>query len=96
MRLPSLFLLAATLSFTACSDETPSTGSHVNAVTGAACTPDESTYVDRALRTRTTELDCTGETTDIDHPDYCCDFPQPGCDADGCCDSDLVEPPDID
>jgi hypothetical protein len=96
MRLPSLLLFTA-LSFTACADDPPPiTGAHVNALTGAACVPDEATYVDRALRTRTTQLDCTAETTDIDHPEYCCEFPQPGCDGDGCCDADMVEPPGID
>lgn len=91
MRLPSLLLFAA-LGFGACTDSQPTITSHTNAITGAACVPDEASYVDRALRTRTTALDCTGETTDIDHPEYCCEFPQPGCDASGCCDADIVEP----
>ena len=95
MRLPTLLLLAAALGFGACTDETPAITQHTNALTGAACVPDPGSYMDRALLTRTTDIDCTGESTDIDHPDYCCRFPQPGCDADGCCDADLVEP-DID
>jgi hypothetical protein len=89
------FLLAAALGFGACAD-TPSVTTHTNALTGGACVPDEDTYVDRALLTRETDIDCTeqGDTTDVDHPDWCCKFPQPGCDADGCCDEDLVKPPD--
>ena len=93
MRLTSLlFVLTTALGFGACTDSTPAVTTHTNAITGAACVPDDSTYVDRALLTRETAIDCTGETTDVDHPNYCCKVPQPGCDADGCCDSDLVEP----
>lgn len=95
MRLPTLLLLAAALGFGACTDGPPTITEHTNALTGGACVPDPETYMDRSLRTRTDELDCTGETTDVDHPNFCCNFPQPGCDADGCCDADIVEP-DID
>jgi hypothetical protein len=91
MRLSSLLLVVAALGFSACTDDTTTT-THTNALTGASCTPDEVTYMDRGQRSGEIPLDCTGETTDIDHPTYCCRFPQAGCDADGCCDSDLVEP----
>lgn len=93
-------LLALALTVTACTDnnDEPVVDSHISALTGAACVPNPETYMDRTLRVRTTPIDCTGHTTDIDHPDWCCKFPQPGCDADGCCDEDIVEPPgpDID
>ncbi len=100
MRLPTLlpFFLALGFAAPACTDAEPEVNEYIHAMTGAACVPDATTYMDLRLRTRTTTLDCVGETTDIDHPDYCCRFPQPGCDAQGCCDSDIVEPigPDID
>ncbi len=100
MRLLSALTLLLALSFgaPACTDSRPEVDSHTNALTGAACVPDVETYMDRRLRTRVTPIDCTGETTDIDHPEWCCKFPQPGCDANGCCDDDLVEPmgPEID
>ena len=93
-------LLALTIAFTApaCTEPEPTVDTWVNAVTGAACVPDAETYMDRQLRTRVTPIDCMGETTDIDHPNWCCKFPQPGCDANACCDSDIVEPvgPEID
>jgi hypothetical protein len=91
-------LLALSFSTTACTDPELTVDTHVNALTGAACVPDVDSYMDRRLRTRTTPIDCTGETTDIDHPNWCCKFPQPGCDANACCDQDIVEPvgPDID
>jgi hypothetical protein len=91
-------LIALTFNLSACTDSEPVVDSHVNALTGAACVPDAETYMDRNLRTRVTPIDCTGTTTDIDHPNWCCKFPQPGCDANGCCDEDIVEPvgPDID
>jgi hypothetical protein len=91
-------LLALGFAAPACTDPEPTVETHVNALTGAACVPDVDSYMDRRLRTRTTPIDCTGETTDIDHPNWCCKFPQPGCDSNACCDSDIVEPvgPDID
>jgi hypothetical protein len=41
------------------------------------------------------KIDCigdgnSGQGDDRKHP---CDFPQPGCDANGCCDGEIVEPP---
>jgi hypothetical protein len=91
-------LLALVVTTSSCTDPEPTVDSHVNALTGVACVPDADTYMDRRLRTRTTPIDCVGETTDIDHPNWCCKFPQPGCDANACCDEDIVEPvgPDID
>jgi hypothetical protein len=98
-RFSLLLVLPLAFTVTACADnDEPVVDSHINALTGAACVPNPETYMDRTLRVRTTPIDCTGHTTDIDHPDWCCKFPQPGCDADGCCDEDIVEPPgpDID
>jgi len=100
MRLLALLsALAITLTFAAsCTEPEPTVETHVNALTGAACVPDAATYMDRRLRTRVTPIDCVGETTDIDHPNWGCKFPQPGCDANACCDEDIVEPvgPEID
>lgn len=90
-------LASTTLAF-ACTEPEPTVDTYVNALTGAACVPDTATYMSRQLRTRVTPIDCVGETTDIDHPNWCCKFPQPGCDANACCDEDIVEPvgPEID
>lgn len=94
MRTSLLLSLVIALGFAAACDSGPAVGSHVNAVSGALCTPDPTTYVPRASDTKRDSIDCQGDTTDIDHPHTgdapCCSFPQPGCDRGACCDEDLV------
>jgi hypothetical protein len=96
------------------------TGTHINALTGAVCTPG-ATYEPRPAVTHgnghgnggqgaqcqgtgpgdncddlhSGHIDCigdgnSGQGDDRKHP---CTFPQPGCDATGCCDGDMVDPP---
>ena len=41
------------------------------------------------------KIDCIGDgnSGQGDDKKHNCDFPQPGCDEDGCCDGDIVDPP---
>src|SRR5687768_4402944 len=41
------------------------------------------------------KIDCIGDGNSGQGDDrrHNCEFPQPGCDANGCCDDDIVEPP---
>ena len=41
------------------------------------------------------KIDCIGDgnSGQGDDKKHDCEFPQPGCDEDGCCDDDIVEPP---
>jgi len=41
------------------------------------------------------KIDCIGDgnSGQGDDRNHECTFPQPGCDADGCCDGDMVDPP---
>ncbi|MBK9033360.1 MAG: hypothetical protein IPL61_19160 [Myxococcales bacterium] len=69
----------------------PSTGAHVDAITGLACTIDPGSYqpLDPALPTP--HVAC-GPHDDVEpHPAGCCEFPQPGCDRNGCCDDEVVD-----
>jgi hypothetical protein len=90
------------------------TGSHVNALTGAVCTPDR-TYIPREAGgarggndkcqgtgpgdncddLSSGKIDCIGDgnSGQGDDKKHNCEFPQPGCDENGCCDDDIVEPP---
>ncbi len=106
MRTQLLFSLLATFGLAACAD---STSSYRNALTGESCEPDVSTYLprepppqcqgtsngDNCDDLHSGKIDCigdgnSGQGDDRKHP---C-FPQPGCDDQGCCDDDLVDPPD--
>ena len=57
---------------------------------------DRVSYQPRVAASQAEPLDCIGKHIEAKlHPDdvpTCCQFPQPGCDANGCCDADLVEP----
>jgi hypothetical protein len=89
------------------------TGSHVNALSGAVCTPNDS-YMPRAPHGNggndkcqgtgpgdncddlsSGKIDCIGDgnSGQGDDKKHNCDFPQPGCDEQGCCDDDMVEDP---
>jgi hypothetical protein len=107
----------AALGLAGCTAEEP-TGTHVNALTGAICTPTDS-YMprpnshanangggaqcqgtgpgDNCDDLHSGKIDCigdgnSGQGDDRKHP---CTFPQPGCDAEGCCDGDMVDPPPV-
>ena len=103
MRTTLLLSLVAALGLAACTDGEPSTsatdGQYLNALTGAPCNLDRVSYKARSTFGATTvALNCIGKQLhqpgEGDHPegDTCCEFPQPGCDANACCEADMVEP----
>ena len=80
-----------------------STGSYSNAVTGVDCRPDPASYKPHDPDPPAT-VDCSTPHDDVPQPgEPCCEFPQPGCDKEGCCDNDVIvepeppppEPPDV-
>jgi hypothetical protein len=90
----------------------PQTSEHVNALSGEACEPDPTTYIAREAPAHcqgtsngdncddlhSGKIDCIGDgnSGQGDDKKHDCEFPQPGCDEDGCCDEDLVDPPQND
>jgi hypothetical protein len=99
--------LLALGAFTGCAQD--STGEHVNALSGEACEPDTDSYMAREAPAHcqgtsngdncddlhSGKIDCIGDgnSGQGDDKKHNCEFPQPGCDEDGCCDEDIVEPP---
>lgn len=82
-------MLSMSFGAIACGGEPP-LRAHVNALTGETCEPDDS-YVPRDPDRPEPRVDCSGHD-DVEPPPggFCCEFPQPGCDANGCCDDDIV------
>jgi hypothetical protein len=69
-----------------------STGSHVNAITGAACTVDPGSYMPPDPNADGPTVNCSAHHDDVPQPgDECCEFPQPGCDDQGCCDEEVID-----
>jgi hypothetical protein len=87
----------------------PDTGTHVNALTGEECEPDSTSYIPREAPDHcqgtsngdncddlhSGKIDCIGDgnSGQGDDKKHNCEFPQPGCDENGCCDDDMVDPP---
>lgn len=70
------------------------TGSYSNAVTGVDCRPDPESYTPHDPDAPPT-VDCSTPHDDVPQPgEPCCEFPQPGCDKDGCCDDDVIVEPE--
>ena len=82
---------------------------HVNALTGEECEPDSTSYIPREAPAHcqgtsngdncddlhSGKIDCIGDgnSGQGDDKKHNCEFPQPGCDENGCCDDDIVDPP---
>lgn len=88
----TIVALFLTVFFVGCSSE--STGRHVNAITGEPCDLDDGTYEPRDPGAPEPRVDCSHHDDVEPGSGACCEFPQPGCDATGCCDEDVVVFPD--
>jgi hypothetical protein len=99
---PMLLLCAlAAAALAACADGgSPTTARYLNALTGQGCELDRASYLSRTVASAAAPLDClghhahaSGEPQPEPGPDEpCCQFPQPGCDRNACCEPELVEP----
>ncbi len=100
MRTKLLLSLLAALGLASCTDTdstTSTSGQYLNALTGEVCNLDRVTYMPRLQASPIVAVDCIGKHIEqhvegVDGP--CCEFPQPGCDGDACCDGEVVIPPE--
>jgi hypothetical protein len=85
------------------------TSTHINALNGRVCEPNGSykpkkhtndkcqgtSNGDNCDDLSSGKIDCIGDgnSGQGDDKKHNCQFPQPGCDDEGCCDDDLVDPP---
>jgi hypothetical protein len=87
----TIVVLMSVLFAAACNDA-PATARYVDAITGEACDLDPGSYMPRDPTAPDPRVDCTHHD-DVEPPGgHCCEFPQPGCDRNGCCDVDVVVP----
>lgn len=86
-------LCTSALGFVVACGGSPTLDRHIDAITGEECEIDPGSYEPRDPGAPPPRVDCSHHD-DVEPPHgTCCEFPQPGCDRNGCCDEEIVVDP---